>query len=383
MYTFEFMAILGRQPELGLVELESLLGREAVRPLGSVAAVFHGELEIRRLGGVVKLGRILYEGPVTDLQSLPIDAASLPIGESKTPFAMSLYGTEVSRKQAEAAGLALKKVLRARGSVRLVMPTAGPAVTAAGLHHNRVLEDGFELLIVVAADRMVVAQTLGVQDVDWYSRRDYGRPARDAKVGMLPPKLAQVLVNTTRAPVVADPFCGTGVVLAEALLVGRVAHGSDLAPEMVAAARANLAWLAAEVQRRAPELPTLPRWEVAEADALSVRLPEGAAVVSEGYLGAPQVHSPAPAELERLRRELLGLYTVALANWAQQLPTGAEVSLCAPAWRVGRQWEQLGLVDELARLGYTQKVFRHVPTPLLYARDDQVVGRQLLFLCKG
>ncbi len=381
MVTLSNLAILGRQPELGLVELESVMGADGVASLGP-AALVGAEIEINRLGGVVKFGRVLYDGPPVDLQALPVQTDELPMTDAKTPFAVSLYGAGATRGRAQAVGLALKKRLRARGSVRLVMPASGTAVSAAGLTHNQVLEHGFELLIVTTAGRMVIAKTLGVQDVDWYSRRDYGRPARSAKVGMLPPKLAQVLVNTTHTGTVADPFCGSGVVLAEALLANRVAYGSDTASEMVAAARANLTWLTSEVSARMPDL-VLPAWNIDLADARSVKLPTDAAVVSEGYLGTPLVRSPPPPELDKLRRELRELYIDALANWAGQLPSGAEVSLCVPAWRVGRHWTSLDLVDDLARLGYTQKVFKHAATPLLYAREDQLVGRQLLFLRKG
>ena len=232
----------------------------------------------------------------------------------------------------KAAGLEIKKRLRERGPVRLVMPAKGAAVTAAELRHNLVLESGFELLAVVSGGEMVVALTTGVQDIDWYSKRDYERPARSAKVGMLPPKLAQVLVNTTAARVVADPFCGTGVLLQEALLLGRQAEGGDLSAEMVAASRSNLKWLAEQPEAGG----SVPAWELAEADATSVRLPAGCAVVSEGYLGPSLSQPPAAAGLQRLQRELLGLYRAALTNWARQLPAGSEVSLCVPAWRVGR-----------------------------------------------
>ncbi|MDB5178467.1 MAG: putative methylase, partial [Patescibacteria group bacterium] len=196
MSSFNHIAILGRQPELGLVELESLLGAERVQPFGRLAALIADEVSVDRLGGAQKIGRVLYDGPVVDLRPLPIDMAALLTGDGKTPFAISVYGLKATRRFVEAAGLALKKELRQRGaSVRLIAPSDGLAVTAAQLRHNGVLERGFELLVVVSGQRMIVARTTGVQDIDWYSRRDYGRPARSAVVGMLPPKLAQILVN--------------------------------------------------------------------------------------------------------------------------------------------------------------------------------------------
>ncbi len=371
-----YIAILGRQPELGLVELESVVGPDDLEPFGRQAAMLAVPVEIDRVGGVLKLGEVLYRGAVTSLRNLPLDLETLPVQGSKTSFGLSVYGTRDTPKMLLAAGLDLKKRLRERGSVRLVVPAKGVALTAAELRHNRIVEDGFELLVIVSGREMVIARTIGVQDIDWYSKRDYDRPARSARVGMLPPKLAQLLVNTTSAPVVMDPFCGTGVVLQEARLLGRAAVGSDVAAEMVAATEQNMAWLDGAVER------TLPEWEATQADAREVVLPAGCAVVSEGYLGPNLVHSPTLSELGSMRHELLALYSDSLKNWAKQLAPGAQVSLCVPAWRIGHTWHYLGLVDELPHLGYTRKSFRAAGTPLLYAREDQVVGRQLLLLRK-
>jgi tRNA G10 N-methylase Trm11 len=377
MSSLNYIAILGRQPELGLVELESVLGSSAVAPFGRQAAVLDEAIEIGRFGGVMKVGEIMYRGPLASLQALPVMVDALPMNESKTPFGLSGYGLRDSAASFRAAGLSLKKLLRARGSVRLIVPAKGMALSAAELTHNRVLELGFELLIVATKSEMIIARTTGVQDIDWYSKRDYERPSRSAKVGMLPPKLAQVLVNSVAAGAVFDPFCGTGVVLQEALLMGRVARGSDLAPEMVAATQDNLTWLQGMTAQPVAD------WAVAEADARTVKLPAGVAVVSEGYLGTNQEEPPSQKALKVLRTELMALYREALRNFAAQLPAGGEVSICAPAWRVGGTWHYLGLVDELADLGYTLKGFKHVRTPLLYARDDQIVGRQLLLLRKN
>ena len=377
MALLNYIAILGRQPEFGLVELESLVGTDGVEEFGRHGAILDQELEIDRLGGILKIGKILYRGPETTLRDLPIELADLPMRETKTPFAISTYGFRETPKMLMAAGLELKKRLRERGSVRLVTAARGLAATAAELRHNRVLEDGFELLVVSSGNEMVVARTSGVQNIDWYSRRDYDRPARSAKIGMLPPKLAQILVNTTKAGIVIDPFCGTGVILQEARLLGRASYGSDLAPEMVAATRLNMPWLDQEVAKQ------LPDWDVQAGDAREIVLPEGCAVVTEGYLGPNMQHSPTRDQLNPVRGDLLVMYKDSLRNWAGQLPAGAEVSMCVPVWRIGREWHYLGLIDELADLGYTPKSFRAVRTPLLYARADQVVGRQLLLLRKN
>jgi 2-polyprenyl-3-methyl-5-hydroxy-6-metoxy-1,4-benzoquinol methylase len=100
-----------------------------------------------------------------------------------------------------------------------------------------------------------------VQDIEAYGARDQARPARDARVGMLPPKLAQTIINLaagrpeTRMDkhwdsadglgrfMVLDPFCGTGVILQEALLMGYSVYGSDIEPRMAEYTKKNLQWL--------------------------------------------------------------------------------------------------------------------------------------------
>lgn len=51
--------ILGRQPELGVAELESLYGSSHVRPVGDKFAVVDAPVDFERLGGSVKSAKIL------------------------------------------------------------------------------------------------------------------------------------------------------------------------------------------------------------------------------------------------------------------------------------------------------------------------------------
>jgi tRNA G10 N-methylase Trm11 len=60
-------------------------------------------------------------------------------------------------------------------------------------------------------------------------------------VGMLPPKLARMMINLTKNnTAIYDPFCGLGTVLIEALHMGRI-HilASDISEAMVSATEKN------------------------------------------------------------------------------------------------------------------------------------------------
>ena len=65
----QIVFILGRQPKLGLAELESLFGSENVQPIGDVAAIVKTDLstvQFSRIGGSIKLASILTELQTTD-----------------------------------------------------------------------------------------------------------------------------------------------------------------------------------------------------------------------------------------------------------------------------------------------------------------------------
>lgn len=370
------LAILGRQPEFGLVELESQLGQKSVQPFGQ-AAIVDRRIDIDKFGGVQKFGRILYHGPIRDLNEAPLNLDRLPLRDGKTPFGLSYYGVRATNRYVLAAGLTFKKRLKSKGSLRLVSPQKGTSLTAAQVKFNSLLRNGFELLVVQHKKEMIIGVTDAVQDIDWYAERDYERPIRSAKVGMLPPKLAQIMVNTTSAPLVVDPFVGTGVVLQEALLLGRSGFGSDIAPEMVEASRKNTEWLK---QKR-----DLKSADVMEADATSVSLPSSKlAIVSEGYLGPNQSTQPSDAIAKRLRNEARELYSKSLRNWAKQIPVGTDVTITAPVWHTKEGWLTSGIVDLLSDLGYDLRSFASCDSRnLIYRRPNQIVGRQLLLLRKS
>jgi len=229
-----------------------------------------------------------------------------------------------------------------------------------------------------------IAQTISIQDIDAYARRDRGRPKRDAFVGMLPPKLAQTIVNLgvgllppSDEAVVLDPFCGTGVILQEALLMGYSAYGTDLEPRMVEYSQANLEWLSTHGVEAAPTL------EVGDATTHQWGHPFSV-VAGEAYLGRPLSSWPNPETLQ----EIIGTCNVIiqkfLQNLAPQIPPGTRLCLAVPAWQApnGRLYH-LSLLDQLEVLGYNRVSFSWAnEQEMVYRRPDQVVARELLVITR-
>lgn len=64
------IVILGRQPELGLVELESLFGTKNINPLNNnkaaLLSIQKSEFPMSRVGGTIKAASFISEIPTTD-----------------------------------------------------------------------------------------------------------------------------------------------------------------------------------------------------------------------------------------------------------------------------------------------------------------------------
>lgn len=406
------LLILGRQAELGLAELESLYGSAVVTPAGDQAAIVDVDpclLAFDRLGGSMKFCKVLTTLDTVAwkdiekflIQVSPQHSATMP--EGKMHLGLSLYGFNESLQRIEATGLNVKKAIRKTGRSMRLVPNKATELNAAQVIHNKLTSaNGWELVFVKDGGQTIVAQTVKVQDIDAYTRRDRERPMRDSRVGMLPPKLAQIITNLAVGQLPADklsnicdipagdpipfnllnktildPFCGTGVLLQEASLMGYHVMGTDLEPRMIQYSQKNLQWL--HDLYRMPDLNSL----LEVGDATNYTWPAAPDfVAAETYLGRPFTTMPSPEVLNQTISECNLIIKKFLRNIHGQLKPGTRLCLAVPAWqnRPG-QFKRLPLVDQIHDLGYNRTSFEHAKDePLMYYRSDQIVARELLVI---
>lgn len=427
-----FIALLGRHPNLSIAELQAMFGRSAVtQRTAQMALVKTDCMDITELGGTVKCGVVLGELPAGRNDKASLIAATKWLErayparvegvDGKLTLGISVYGLSVTARDVQKTGLLLKSVMKRRGlSVRLI-PNTEPALSTAAAHNNKLglSPKRREVLIVTTGDeRIIIAESRGAQNITAYAKRDRQRPRRDAFVGMLPPKLAQMMVNLavgaeryaegaatvssftashrasadaraadcsescvatpSAEPVtqqrILDPFCGTGTVLQEALLKGYCVHGSDLSQKMVDYTTENLAWLQKTHRHTGAVL------SIHQGDAMThqwAEAPQPTAVVCETYLGQPFSAPPRPEKLKEVVGNCNHIITTFLTNIHDQLRPGTPLCIAVPSWRsTDGHFTRLPLTRQLATLGYAQLN----ATPLRYHRPDQVVARDILLL---
>ncbi len=426
---FKTICIHGRLPALGRAELESLYGAEALTPIGDTASgltLAPAQIDFNRLGGTVKFCKLLTVLETTNwpkiqdfLESaVPQHVVNLPEGKMK--LGLSVYGLDVSPKTINATGLQLKKIIKSTGRSVRVVPNVEKALNSAKVLHNQLTSAlGWELVFIRDGTKTVLAQNIAEQDITAYANRDQARPKRDARIGMLPPKLAQIIVNLAvgqdniselsesfdssgidlRSKIsVLDPFCGTGVVLQESLLMGYDAYGTDIQERMVDYSKANLDWLADryKLENQSYLLET--------GDATNFQWQSFDVVACETYLGRPFSAQPKPELLREVMQDVDTIHRKFLKNLARQTKPGFRLCLAVPAWASKSlelrsqsldnnseiqdlssklSFKHLPVLDSLPELGYTRLSFVHVSKDkLIYHREGQIVARELVVLVR-
>jgi tRNA G10 N-methylase Trm11 len=165
----------------------------------------------------------------------------------------------------------------------------------------------------------------------------------------------------------------------EAALMGYGVYGTDLSEKMVRYTTDNMEWL-----RKEYGLVKTPMLEVADAVDHIWRQPTDV-IACEGYLGQPLGgQTPSPEKLQKIVGECDKVMRGFLENIHEQLEPSTRLCIAMPAWFVGDSSHHLPVISELTSLGYTRLTFTHASNnDLIYRRDDQITGRELVVLVKN
>lgn len=215
-----------------------------------------------------------------------------------------------------------------------------------------------------------IIKILTMQNIAAWNKRDYGRPYIDAKSGMLPPKIARMLINLAlphdQKATLFDPFCGSGTILAEALVLGHAVIGSDISAKAVQDAINNLEWLTNEYK-------LAKNFEVSQQDVHHAQLPTNVitdAIVFEGYLGPPNIREhQIPNQLKGMSK----LYLGAFKRLHPLLKTGGSMVAALPSYVTSNGLKTLdALIDRVGELGYTP-----ILPVLEYGRPTATIKRRI------
>jgi len=365
----KYIFILGKTPKLSIAEIKAVLPRLKIIKADSYCLIAESpkidcQEIISRLGGIVKIGIYLGakfdEGPV-------IGAALSREPGQRYNFGFSFYGVKPIN-----SGMRIKKILKEKGISSRLVTSREPALSSVIVKKEKCQD------YLVGPDWF--GSACAVQDFREYAKFDYGRPRADAYSGMLPPKLAKMMLNLSglmREGILLDPFCGSGTVLSQAIELGyRNIIGCDLSIKAVADTKKNTGWLIDELKIKNLKLKIF----VQDARKLSEKVAANSvdAIVSEPFLGQPIKGNEKEGTVKKIIAEVEELYAASIFEYKKVLRLGGRAVLVVPQWHLGNRIYESAVNKIIEHAGWR----RLDQGDLIYQRPEQKVWRQIVILEK-
>lgn len=259
-------------------------------------------------------------------------------------------------------------------------------VSSAQIIGEKLCEKRSDYSLIQVGKYEYFGRTVWVQDIEKYSQRDYGK-TRDMEVGMLPPKLAQMMIHFSQGNAVYDPFCGLWTILIESILMQHsTVYGSDISGENIQKTKDNISYTRKNFYNQVKTTETL----LLDAKWISSSpfLKKSDALVTEGYLGQIfQKYSVTEKKLEEEKKNLCDLYSHFFQGLKKANYKGTIV-ISFPFWEMHKKYFYFSEIYEI--LSKYCKILHLLPSwidaqstksgSLLYKRPDQVVGREIFKL---
>ncbi|TXT57718.1 MAG: hypothetical protein BAJATHORv1_10422 [Candidatus Thorarchaeota archaeon] len=194
--------------------------------------------------------------------------------------------------------------------------------------HGLLVPPNAEILATFTDSKLYLSKTIVVYDSQLQKYRDESRPYISAEISTSP-KICRTLLNFAGArpgETVLDPFCGTGTLLMEAIMLGIRAIGIDVDPDVLQGAHQNIMWLSRDLGEHVDfELIRGDSREVAEILSESVD-----AIAFEPHLGPVLEEKPDTKTAEGIIEDLTELYNTVLRGLSKVLKPGGRIGMTLP-----------------------------------------------------
>ena len=348
----KYLFILGRDPELSVVETQSylesrnyhfkIIDSDGIRLIADIKN-FDPEKAITELGGTQKIGEI-----IDSIENLYTGASN------KIRYAVSNYTDEEDQELLEDLkyyfkSIKVKALLKKSSLLPYLNPSEAQNVLEIILYQN------------------LMARTVGVFDPKQHKFRDSKRPEQ-RPLHTISIRLAKILINLAKAKpkdTLLDPFCGIGTIMQEALLQNINAVGVEKDPQVAKQAKINLKWIQKQYKCHT-------NFEVFAIDSrnLSRKVKSCDIAVSEPFMGPFLNSLPTEAEARKTIKLLRPLYQKVIEELKKV--TKRRIVIIAPKFKT----RDKKLID--LNLGYTLKQLNlQHQEPILYSAPKSKMLREI------
>ena len=321
----DYIFILGRNPELSLAEIISYFKSKNIvyelKNIGNDAVVFFLDEKkvnfnkmIESLGGTLKIGEVLSEGDIENM--IPYDGVA-----SKFKYSISSYGDDFLLSDFMNY---LKKWFKSQ-KIKAVHKKSGiDKLTPRDIGRNTI-----EYVVY----GRYIAKVIVTSNPSEYKDRDQNRPVNDF-LKNTSIRLSKIMVNLSQPKkngVFLDPFCGTGVILQEAMLNGVNVIGVDLDRKSSIAAKKNCDWINKKYGLKKG-------FKILNGDSTQLKRYLSAesvdSIATEPYMGPYLKDIPTISEARRISKELEPLYFGVLKNLKKVKRKDAKIAIIVPVFKV-------------------------------------------------
>ena len=332
--------------------------------------------------------------PSADQNAILLATIKSTIGDNKYQFALS------SNRNMELQSIAMnfkKQLVKEDKSIRIINKNNSP-ISPALAKKERIGTKAFEWHIIDRGNNeCIIAETIAFQDIDGYSDRDMGK-SRDMNVGMLPPKLSQILLNLAELKAhqaFYDPFCGLGTLPIEALRYEDVLIiASDIEESLVAKTKSNLEQM--QDHHNTHPIETFTRNALQPSHDLGEirkHYPNRSlTVATEWYLG-PIIRKYSNYHvIEEALNETTPITHGFIKQLAKDLRKWERACICMPCWFYSEKYTYIPqIVSILSASWFAIERIEHplldrsytARWSLIYRRETQNVGREIFVLIKS
>lgn len=381
-----YLFFLGTQKSVSLAEVISVFGPD-VEWISDVLVLAKKEVEdvaerSRNLGGIPRVDTVIQEFPRTEaLESIYRKIATIvEANESKKyTLSFSLKTEKDTFLEIKAAAKIIGKNPEGDRQKSIATPTTAFYVTQKG---------GKNFSIVETKESLLLSETVFIQDPNYWTMIDFDRPHKEKEVGMLPSKLARIMINLAqpaKGSYVFDPFIGLGTIAMQADLLGHRIIGTDINAQNVDYAEENCLWMVKKgVSASRDKVFAVHDIRKPFPDIIGKR--DITAIVCEPFLG-PMRSKPFASQSEAdksFRQHVRPLLVALLERAAEILPRGCNLVFVKPLSKYiengQTQWynPQVQFSTEMWK-DWTKD---HKLRALEWVQKDSTIGREIVVLTK-
>lgn len=366
----DYLFVLGRDPELSVLEIISyfktynlewkLINYDKEAAIFDIDNFNFGKA-IARLGGTIKIGTILSQDRIEDLD---IYSGT----KNKLSYFISTYGKISSEIKFETYLASWFKKNKIRATRRRSDKTN---LTPRDLSSN-----SLEFILY----KNYIAKTVAISDPSEYKRRDKERPNNDF-LRSISIRLAKILINLCGAKegkYLLDPFCGMGILLQEALLMNINAIGVELDPKVANLCMENLDFTVKRYNLHC-------KYKIYNGNSSNLISILGGktidCVASEPYLGPYFKKIPDKKTALKVASELNNLYSSFFKSLRNVLKNDGRVAILFPVFKTISGKVKMDIENILNKNGFKIADFNEkLKLPIVYKKKGSIVDREIYIL---